>query len=73
MEAEKQHHNVMLAITADEQKLPPYVVFKCNMMAKEKFPQGITVWIQESSWMTEDLVDGWFKSAWFLSLGALLC
>jgi hypothetical protein len=33
------------------------VVFKCKMMAKEKFPQVITVWVQESGWMTEDAVD----------------
>jgi hypothetical protein len=64
-ESEKQHCTVMLAITADRQKLPPYVVFKCKMMAKEKFPQGITVRVQESSWMTEDLVDDRTKSVWF--------
>jgi hypothetical protein len=52
----------MLAITADGQKLPPFVVFKYKMMAKEKFPQGIIVWVQESGWMTEDLVDDWINS-----------
>jgi hypothetical protein len=40
MGAEKQHCTVMLAITADGQKLPPDV-FECKTMAKEKFPQGI--------------------------------
>jgi hypothetical protein len=63
----------MLAIIADGQKLPPYVVFKCQMMAKEKFPQGIIVWVQKSGWMTEDLVDDRIKSVWFERLGALLC
>jgi hypothetical protein len=52
-EAEKQCCTVMLAITADEQKMPPYVVFKCKTIAKEKFPQGITVWAQECGWMTK--------------------
>jgi hypothetical protein len=52
----------MLAITADGQKLPPFAVFKHKMMAKEKFPQGIIVRVQESGWMTEDLVDDWTKS-----------
>jgi hypothetical protein len=71
--AEKQRCAAMLAITAGGQKLPPYVVFKCKMIAKEKFPQGIIVWVQESGWMTEDLVDDWIKSVWFRRPGALLC
>jgi hypothetical protein len=62
----------MLTITADGQKLPPYVVFKRKTMAKETFHQGITVWVQESGWMTEDLVDDWIKSVWFRRLDALL-
>jgi hypothetical protein len=65
MGAEKQRCTIMLAITADGQKLPPYVVFKCKTMAKEKFPQGIIIRVQESDWMIEDLVDDWSKSVWF--------
>jgi hypothetical protein len=38
--AEKQRCTVMLAVTADRQKLPPYVVFKRTTM-EGKFPQGI--------------------------------
>jgi hypothetical protein len=72
MGAEKQHCTIMLAITADGQKLPPYVVFKYKIIAKENFPQGIIVWVQESGWMTEDLVDDWIKSVWFQRPGALL-
>jgi hypothetical protein len=62
----------MLAITADGQKMPPYVVFKCKMMAKDKFPQGIIVQIHESGWMTEELVNDCMKSVWFQQPGALL-
>jgi hypothetical protein len=65
MEAEKQRCIVMIAITANGQKLPPYVVFKHKTTAKEKFPQVIIVRVQESGWMTEDLVDDWIKSVWF--------
>jgi hypothetical protein len=46
-EAEKQHC-IMLVITADKKRLSPYVVFKSKTMAKEKFPQGIIVQVQES-------------------------
>jgi hypothetical protein len=62
----------MLAITADGQKLPPYVVFKRKTMAKEKFPQGIVVQVQENGWMTEDLANDWIKSVWFQRPCALL-
>jgi hypothetical protein len=63
--AKKQHCTTMLAITADGQKLPPYVVFKRKTVAKEMFPQGIIVWVQESGSMTENVVDDWIKSEWF--------
>jgi hypothetical protein len=33
----------MLDVTEVQQKLPPYVLYKWNTMAKEKFPQGITL------------------------------
>jgi hypothetical protein len=33
---------------------------------------GIIVRVQESGWMTEDLVDDWIKSVWFRRPGALL-
>jgi hypothetical protein len=62
----------MLAITADGQKLLPYMVFKCKTIAKEKFPQGSIVRVQESGSMTEDLVDDWIKSVWFRRQGSLL-
>jgi hypothetical protein len=71
--AEKQRYTVMLAITADRQKLPPYVIFKCKAMAKKKFRQGIIVRVSESGWMTEDLVDDWIKSVWLGRPGTLLC
>jgi hypothetical protein len=55
----------MLTIRANRQKLPPYVVFKCKMIAKEKFPHGIIVQVQDSGWITEDLVDDRIRSVWF--------
>jgi hypothetical protein len=52
----KKHCTLMLAITANGQKLPLHVVFKHKTIAKEKLPQGITVWVQESGWIIENLV-----------------
>jgi hypothetical protein len=65
MDADKQCCTVMLGTITDRQKLPPYVVFKHKTMAKEFSSQGIIVWVQESGWMTEDLVDDWIKFGWF--------
>jgi len=53
--AEKQRCTVMLAITADGGKLPPYVIFKT--LPKEKFPPGMHVRVQENGWMDQDLVN----------------
>jgi hypothetical protein len=63
---EKKCCTIILAIIADKQKLPPYVVFKHKDMAKEKFQHkkmakekllhGITVLIQKSGWITEQLM-----------------
>jgi len=53
---EKQRCTVMLAVTADGGKLPPYVIFKRKTLPKEKFPPGIHVRVQEKGWMDQDLV-----------------
>jgi hypothetical protein len=45
MGAEKLRCTVMLAITANGLKLTPYVLFKCETMAK-KLPQEITVQVE---------------------------
>lgn len=50
--AERQRCTVMLWVTADERKLPPYVVFKRKRIPNEVFPKGIIVssprkWVDE--------------------------
>lgn len=70
--AEKQRCTVMLGITADGNKLPPYVIFKRKTLPKEKLPPGVFVRVQEKGWMTEDLYMDWLKTVWFRRPGALL-
>lgn len=70
--AERQRCTVMLCVTADGRKLPPYVVFKRKTMPKEKFPQGIVVRVQEKGWMSDELVVDWLKTVWQNRPGALL-
>lgn len=69
---EKQRCTVMLAITADGHKLPPYVVLKRKTLPKEKLPQGVIVRAQEKGWMEEKLVIDWIETVWNRRPGALL-
>lgn len=62
----------MLTVTADGQKLPPFVIFKRKTLPKAKFPPGIHVRVQEKGWMTTDLMVDWVKTAWGHRPGALL-
>lgn len=50
--AEKQWCTVMLAVTADGCKLPPYVIFERKTMLKDRVPNGILVRIQDKGWMS---------------------
>jgi hypothetical protein len=68
---EKQRCAVMLAVTANWDKLPPYVIFKRKTLPKEKFPPGIHVRVQENGWMDQDLVKDWVNKVWDRRPGAL--
>lgn len=70
--ADKQRCTVMLAVTADGRKLPPYVIFKRKTLPKAKFPQGIYVRVQEKGWMSAELMVDWVKTVWGRRPGGLL-
>jgi hypothetical protein len=53
---EKQRRTVMLTITADGRKLPPYVIFKRKTMPKAKLPNGVHVCVQAKCWMDAAMV-----------------
>lgn len=53
---EKSRITVMLAVTADGQKLRPYDISKRKTMPKEKLCPGVVFRVQEKGWMTEELV-----------------
>lgn len=61
---EKMRCTVMLCITADGNKLPPYIVMKRKTMPKEKFSKKIFVRVQEKGWMQEHLILDWIKEVW---------
>ena len=68
---EKSCITVMLTVTADGQKLTPYVILKRKTMPKETLPPGIIFRVQEKGWMNEDLVVDWLKVVWGNRPGAL--
>jgi hypothetical protein len=61
---------MMLAITADGDKLPPTVIFRRKTIPKDRFLQGIIVRLQ-GGWMME-LTLKWLKVVWKRQPGALL-
>lgn len=70
--AEKQRCTVMLAITADGRKLPPFVVFKRKTLPKNSLPAGIHVRAQVKGWMSAELMVDWLRTVWGRRPGALL-
>lgn len=70
--AERQRCTVMLCITADGRKLPPYVIFKRKTVPKELFPRGLIVRAQEKGWMNDALMSDWIRTVWNKRPGAML-
>lgn len=73
---EKQRVTVMLCVTADGHKLPPYIILKRKLVPKptknsETFPSGVIVRAQVKGWMTEDLMVDWLRCVWARRPGAI--
>lgn len=68
---EKARVTVMLSITADGNKLPPYVILNRKTIPKEEFCKDVIVRAQPNAWMTSDLMDDWLRSVWERRPGAL--
>lgn len=62
----KARATVMLCSTADGQKLPLHLVFKCNMLPKGAvFPSGIIMRINKKRWKNTGLVSNWVDNVWW--------
>lgn len=64
MGVKRQRCTVMLCITADKGKLPPYVVFMGKCVPTERFPDRIFVRAQDKGWMTNELIRDWLMRMW---------
>jgi hypothetical protein len=62
--SKKQHCTVMLTITVDGRKLPPYVIFKRKTMPKAKLLNGVHVHVQGEGWMDAAMMCGWVRTVW---------
>lgn len=69
---EKSRITVMLAVTADGRKLPPYVILKRKTMPKDVNTRGLILRVQHKGWMDGPLVVDWLKVVWNRRPGALL-
>ncbi|KAH1185488.1 hypothetical protein KIL84_018237 [Mauremys mutica] len=69
---EKNHYTVVLAVTADGNKLPPLVIFKRKTFPKEKIPSGIQVHVHPKGWMDKEGMRLWIRNVWEKRPGALL-
>jgi hypothetical protein len=71
-DADKQLYTMMMAITADSRKLPPFVIFRKKKFPNDKFLPGITVKVPGEGWITEKLILEWVNMVWKRQLEALL-
>lgn len=61
---EKHRCTAMLAVMADGQKLPPYVIFERKTLPKGNCLPGVHVQVQEEEWTSADLKVDWIKTVW---------
>lgn len=70
---EKQRCTVMLSVTADGNKLPPFIIFKRKTLQKKIiFPSNVIVRAQPKGWMDNGLVEEWLQEVWLKRPGVLL-
>lgn len=69
---EKLRVTVMLAVVANGNKLPPYIILHRKTLPKENLPQGVIFPCNEKGWMINELTIDWLKSVWNRRPGALL-
>jgi len=62
--SEKCNFTVVLCVTADGGKLPPFVIFKRKTIPKLNFPKGIVVSVNPKGWMTAEMFSLWFQKVW---------
>jgi len=55
---DKNQFICVLAITADGNKLPPMIIFKC-VRSPANLPKGVVVCMHEKAWMNENLMCEW--------------
>jgi len=56
---EKNRFTVILGCTADDGKLPPYVVFKRKTIPNVNFPKGIIIQVHPNGWFEQRITNDW--------------
>jgi hypothetical protein len=62
---EKQRITVMLTITTDGFKLPPFIILKRKTFPKKEiFPRDVVVRTHVKGWMSSELMVAWIDTVW---------
>jgi hypothetical protein len=56
---EKLQVTVILCITTNYNKLPPYVILNRKTVPEESFYEDVIVWAQNNTWMTLEIMEDW--------------
>jgi hypothetical protein len=63
---------MVMCITADGHKLPPYILLSRKMIHKHKMlPKDVTMHAQNIGLMTTDLMEDWVRKIWERRPGAV--
>jgi hypothetical protein len=68
---EMLHVTVVLCITANDNKLPPYIILNRKTVPKENLQRCNSLDPQKNAWMTSELIEDWLGCIWEYRTGAL--
>ena len=69
---EKSRYTVVLAVTADGNKLPPMIIYRRKTKPPGNFPSGVVIHWNAKGWMDEEACNIWIQKVWQERPGALL-
>ena len=61
---EKSRYTVVLAVTADGNKLPPMIIYRRKTKPPGNFPSGVVIHWNAKGWMDEEACNIWIQKVW---------
>lgn len=60
--SEHSHFTVLLSCTADDRKLPSFIIFKQKTLPKKAFPWDVVVCVNKKGYIDEALMREWIRT-----------